>query len=132
MEFLLHEVGLRKRRALAEELLRQSSPPTPNDVVYVSVAVDGLIDGAHRSRQFLRSYRPRVINGSRRTAISWTTAASCCAVVELLLNGAIPNRGLVTQEEIPLESFGETNFGRLLSDSALDLARVGDPHAAQG
>jgi saccharopine dehydrogenase-like NADP-dependent oxidoreductase len=131
MEFLLHEVGLRKQRHLAEALLRQGSPPTPDDVVYVSVGADGLIDGAQRSRQFLRSYRPRVINGLHRTAISWTTAASTCAVVELLLSGAIPSRGLVKQEEIPLEPFSETSFGRLLADSAPGLAGVGDPHARE-
>jgi saccharopine dehydrogenase-like NADP-dependent oxidoreductase len=118
MDFLLHELGLREQREIAEALLRQGSPPTPDDVVYVSVGADGEADGAHRSREFVRSYRPRMINGSHRTAISWTTAASACAVVELLLGGAVPARGLVKQEEIPLSSFRETSFGRLLADSA--------------
>ena len=130
MSFLLDEVGLRMQRDLAAALLRQSCPPTPDDVVYVSVEADGVIDEAQHSREFVRSYRPRVINGRRKTAISWTTAASACAVIELLLNGAIPDRGLVRQEEIPLESFNETSFGRLLVDSALGLASVGDPEAA--
>jgi saccharopine dehydrogenase-like NADP-dependent oxidoreductase len=130
MQFLLHEVGLGRKRELAEALLRQSSPPTPDDVVYVSVGADGLIDGAQHSRRFLRSYRPRVINGYQRTAISWTTATSACAVVELLLGGAIPNRGLVRQEEIPLEAFSETGFGRRLAESATGVARAGEPRPA--
>jgi saccharopine dehydrogenase-like NADP-dependent oxidoreductase len=73
-----------------------------------------------------------VINGHERTAISWTTATSACSVVELLLNGAIPNRGLVRQEEIPLEAFSETGFGRRLADSAVGVAGASHPGPARG
>ena len=51
-----------------------------------------------------------------RTAIAWTTAASLVAVVELVSQGTLPQRGFVKQEDIPLRAFLNTTTGRLFAE----------------
>ncbi|MCK4837907.1 MAG: L-lysine dehydrogenase, partial [Desulfobulbaceae bacterium] len=68
--------------------------------------------------EFVNAYRPVGIAGRRWRAISWTTAASACAVIELVSNGTLPDKGFIKQEEIDLEKFMETKNGRLYSGRA--------------
>jgi saccharopine dehydrogenase-like NADP-dependent oxidoreductase len=44
-------------------------------------------------------------------AISWTTAASLCAVIEMVRDGVLPQMGFLKQEEIPLDAFFKTKNG---------------------
>jgi saccharopine dehydrogenase-like NADP-dependent oxidoreductase len=46
------------------------------------------------------------------SAIQITTAASICAVLDLLASGHLPARGFVRQEEIGLDLFLANRFGR--------------------
>jgi saccharopine dehydrogenase (NAD+, L-lysine-forming) len=48
-----------------------------------------------------------------QTAIAWTTSASAVAVIELVRDGVLPQRGFLKQEEIPLDKFLTTKTGRL-------------------
>ena len=58
---------------------------------------------------------PIDLAGGMQTAIAWTTSASVVAVIELVRDGALPQRGFLKQEEIPLEQFLATSTGRLFS-----------------
>ena len=49
--------------------------------------------------------RPIDIDGKEWRAISWTTAASLCAVIEMVRDGVLPQQGFLKQEEIPLDAF---------------------------
>ena len=42
-----------------------------------------------------------------------TTAAGISAVLDLLAEGRLPGRGLVRQEDVPLEVFLANRFGRV-------------------
>ncbi|MEY4848118.1 MAG: hypothetical protein RLZZ36_1231, partial [Pseudomonadota bacterium] len=66
---------------------------------------------------FVRAYYPRVIGGQSRTAIAWTTSASVVAVIEMVREGVLPQRGFLKQEEIPLEAFLATRTGALYRES---------------
>jgi saccharopine dehydrogenase-like NADP-dependent oxidoreductase len=88
MRFFFDELGLRDRRELAGEILVNAKPP-----VYV------------------RAYQPLSINGRPWRAISWTTAASAAAVVELVAAGRLPASGFIAQEDIPFEALLETRNG---------------------
>jgi saccharopine dehydrogenase-like NADP-dependent oxidoreductase len=44
-------------------------------------------------------------------AISWTTAASAAAVVELVADGRLPPRGFIKQEEICFDDLLSTTNG---------------------
>ncbi|RPJ76616.1 MAG: L-lysine dehydrogenase [Desulfobacteraceae bacterium] len=113
MNFFFHELLMREDRHRAGEILVHAKPQVNEDVVYIHVAVEGW-QGRHLSREeFVRAYYPLEIAGRRWRAISWTTAASACAVVEMVSNGTIPGKGLLKQEEIPLSEFLKTRNGRL-------------------
>lgn len=112
MNFFFHELLMRDDRAKAGEILVNAKPPVSEDVVYVHAAAEGWRHGRLKREEFVRAYYPKVISGRRWRAISWTTAASVCAVIELVNNGTLPGRGFIKQEEILLEQFLETHNGR--------------------
>ena len=47
-------------------------------------------------------------------AISWTTAASVAAIIELVALGKLPQKGFIKQENISLEDFFNTQNGLYL------------------
>jgi saccharopine dehydrogenase-like NADP-dependent oxidoreductase len=118
MRFFFDELGLRDRRALAGEILVNAKPPVDDDVVYLHAAVEGLAVGIGDTapgqlsrKQYVRAYQPLDINGRPWRAISWTTAASAVAVVELVASGRLPNSGFLAQENIPFDALLETRNG---------------------
>lgn len=118
MNFFFHELLMRDRRELAGEILTNAKPPVDDDVVYVHVAAEGLIDGQMRRREFVRAYRPVEIAGHRRTAIAWTTASSVAAVIQLVREEQLPQVGFVRQEDIALDAFLATAAGQRYDTAA--------------
>ncbi len=53
------------------------------------------------------------IMGKKWRAISWTTAASIAAVVEMVADQKLPQKGFLKQEEIDFSTFLETQNGQL-------------------
>ncbi|HET7033741.1 MAG TPA: saccharopine dehydrogenase C-terminal domain-containing protein [Casimicrobiaceae bacterium] len=113
MNFFFHELLMRERRDLAGEILTNAKPPVNDDVVYVHVSAEGTLSGRLQRREFVRAYRPIELAGGMQTAIAWTTSASVVAVIEMVRDGALPQRGFLKQEEIPLARFLTTTTGRL-------------------
>jgi saccharopine dehydrogenase-like NADP-dependent oxidoreductase len=122
MNFFLHELLMRNDRAHAGEILVNAKPPVSDDVVYIHVSVEGWIGGSLQRDEFVRSYLPREIAGEMRRTIAWTTAASICAVVEMVHRGVLPGRGFIRQEEIAMDDFLATHSGRLYA---------GEPHGGR-
>jgi len=117
MRFFFDELGLRDRRELAGELLVEAKPPVDDDVVYLHAAVEGSNSDGHSYRkQYVRAYQPLEINGRLWRAISWTTAASAAAVVELVADGRLPQSGFIKQEEIAFADLLSTKNGALFGD----------------
>ncbi len=115
MNFFFHELLMRDRRKEAGEILVNAKPPVEDDVVYVHVAAEGTLDGRLQRREFVRGYRPIDVAGKRRTAIAWTTAGSVVAVIEMVRDGSLPDRGFLKQEQIPLSGFLKTRTASLYS-----------------
>ena len=59
------------------------------------------------------SFYPMEIEGKKWRAISWTTAASLVAVVEMVASITLPQKGFLKQEEIPFDKFLKTPTGAL-------------------
>lgn len=112
MRFLLYELILKDRRELIEEILTQAKPPVQEDVVYVYAVVEGWKNDHLEREEFYHAYSPKIIDGQHWRAISWTTAASIVAVVELVADGKLPQNGFIKQEEISLESLLNTTTGQ--------------------
>ena len=118
MRFFFDELGLRDRRELAGEILVNAKPPVDDDVVYLHAAVEGrsrgdsdTAPGQLARKQYVRAYQPLRINDRVWRAISWTTAASAVAVVELVAAGKLPGAGFISQEDIPLAALLATSNG---------------------
>ena len=113
MNFFFHELLMEEDRALAGKILTHAKPPVNDDMVYIHAAVEGDQNGALLREEFVRSYRPQIIDGKFWRAISWTTAASVAAVIEMVSAGTLPQKGFIKQEEIPLKDFLKTRNGHL-------------------
>jgi saccharopine dehydrogenase-like NADP-dependent oxidoreductase len=46
-----------------------------------------------------------------RSAIQITTASGICAMLDMLANGVLPQRGFIRQEEVALSAFLSNRFG---------------------
>jgi TRAP-type mannitol/chloroaromatic compound transport system permease large subunit len=88
-------------------------PPVSEDVVFTHVAVEGQIDGEMRREERSGEFGPIKVGDIEWRAISWTTACSVAAVVEMVSSGALPARGFIKQEEIPLDEYLATANGGL-------------------
>ncbi len=113
MNFYFHELLMREDRKKAGEILVNAKPPVNDDVVYVHASAEGWQQGHLVREEFVNAYRPLEIAGRRWRAISWTTAASACAVIELVSNGTLADKGFIKQEEINFDKFMMTHNGRL-------------------
>ena len=58
MNFFFHELLMRERRDLAGEILTNAKPPVNDDIVYVHVSSEGMLDARLQRREFVRAYRP--------------------------------------------------------------------------
>ena len=105
MNFYFHELLMREDRKKAGEILVNAKPPVSEDVVYVHVSAEGLIRGKLQREEFVRAYKPVEIAGKMRTAISWTTAASAVAIIDMVRSGALPDQGFLKQEDVSLSEF---------------------------
>ena len=119
MNFYFHELLLREDRQRAGEILVHAKPPVNDDVVYVHASAEGWRHGQLLREEFVNAYRPREIAGRQWRAISWTTAASVCAVIELVSCGTLPAKGFIKQEEIDFADFLKTKNGRLYAEQDL-------------
>ncbi|GAA1736629.1 saccharopine dehydrogenase family protein [Aeromicrobium alkaliterrae] len=117
MHFLFDELGLRDERELVSRVLQDAKPPVSDDIVYLHAAVEGVKDGLAFRENYVRGYLPTDVGGRRWRAISWTTAASAVAVVELVAEGRLPDTGFVRQEDIALTDLKSTNAGRLFAEA---------------
>ncbi len=113
MNFFFHELLMRERREEAGAILVNAKPPVDDDIVYVHASAEGTLDGVLRRFEFVRGYRPLEVAGKRRTAISWTTAGSVVAVIEMVRDGKLPATGFLKQEDIALSDFLATPTGGL-------------------
>jgi len=112
MKFFFNELFMRKDRQKAGEILVNAKPPVNDDVVFVHAAVEGQQVRKLMREEFVRSFYPLEIAGESWRAIAWTTAASVCAVVDLVSRGILPQKGFVRQEDIPLDQFFKTPTGQ--------------------
>jgi saccharopine dehydrogenase-like NADP-dependent oxidoreductase len=111
MNFLIHELHLNADRKQLEDILKNAKPVVQDDVVIAYAVVEGWKNGELRRSEFSKSYSPIVINVHTWRAISWTTAASIVAVIEMVSYGWLPEKGFIKQEEIPLLDFLKTKCG---------------------
>jgi len=112
MKFLIQELILKHDRETLTRVLENAKPPVKEDVVYVYAVVEGWKKGTIFRNEYYNAFHPKEIEGRTWRAISWTTAASLAAVVEMVENGSLPATGFIKQEDIPFDKFLETENGQ--------------------
>jgi saccharopine dehydrogenase-like NADP-dependent oxidoreductase len=109
----MYELILKDDKTLLEEILKNAKPPVDEDVVYVYAVVEGWKKKTLYRSEYFNAFYPIKIQGQMWRAISWTTAASLVAVIELVAKGVLPQKGFIKQEEIPFQEFLKTQSGQL-------------------
>ena len=119
MKALLHDLRLKDRRHILEDILEHALPTTLQDVVIVFVTVEGLRDGRLEQDTFAHKIYSHMLAGKMRSAIQITTASSLCAMLDMLASGQLPQHGLVRQESVALPAFLANRFGQVFAAQAL-------------
>jgi len=131
MKALLNDLRLRDRRDLLKDILENAVPATMQDVVIVFVTVSGLKGGHLVQETYAHKIYAQPIAGHLLSAIQITTAASLCAVLDLLAQGKLPVTGFVRQEEIALADFLGNRFGRVYAASDAEPLVAARPHLVE-
>ena len=113
MKFLMYELILKEDNEALVRMLSTAKPPVEEDVVYVYAVVEGWKRNTLSRKEYFNTFYPIEIEGKKWRAISWTTAASLVAVVEMVATQKLPQKGFLKQEEIPFDKFLETPTGSL-------------------
>ncbi|HTN36994.1 MAG TPA: saccharopine dehydrogenase C-terminal domain-containing protein [Arachidicoccus sp.] len=112
MKFLLTDMGFAHKKEALKALLDEQLPFSPQDKVLVFIAVTGKIKGRFMEKIFTRTIRNQEIGGKDFTAIQVTTAGAACAVIDLHVQGKLPGKGFVRQEDVHLKDLMESEFAR--------------------
>lgn len=112
MRFLMNDLKLNENRALLKNILEAALPKTCQDTVLMYVAVSGQQNGYFVEETYVKKMSPQKIGSLSLTAIQLSTAASACAVVDLMLQAPDVPTGFIKQESIPLAAFLGNRFGR--------------------
>lgn len=105
------QLGLLDRRPILKEVLEAAIPITKQDVVLVFASVCGMREGRLEQETYAKKIYSRQVNGQLLSAIQVTTAAGICTMVDLVLQGRLPDKGLIRQEQAKLDDFLANRFG---------------------
>jgi saccharopine dehydrogenase-like NADP-dependent oxidoreductase len=111
-KILVQDLRLGERRELLKDIFEYALPTTMQDVVLVFVTASGHIGGRFVQQSYANKIYSAPVASIERTAIQITTAGGICAVLDLLAQNRLPQKGLVRQEEIPLATFLANRFGK--------------------
>ena len=111
IKMLVRDLRLDRRRDLLKDVLETAIPMTRQDVVLVFVTVTGEREGRLQQDTYAKKIYAREIEGRLFSAIQVTTAAGICAMVDLLVEGKLPQAGFVRQEQASLSDFLGNRFG---------------------
>lgn len=113
MKLLLYDLLMKDNRKQAKAILENALPLVEEDIVLLYAAVEGIENGVLKRKEFSESYRNITIEGKDWRAISWTTACSISAVVDMVAEGKLKNKGFIKQEEIPFDMFIQSHYGSM-------------------
>jgi saccharopine dehydrogenase-like NADP-dependent oxidoreductase len=112
VKILIRDLRLGLRRDILKDVFEAAIPMTTQDLVLIFVSVTGQKLGRLTQETFVRKVYAKQVKGKLLSAIQLTTAAGVCAMVDLMIAGKIPQRGLIRQEQVSLELFLGNRFGR--------------------
>jgi len=112
IKMLVRDLRLGLRRDVMKDVLETAIPITYQDVVLIFVTASGWQKGLLTQESAARKIYSQEIGGRLMSAIQVTTAAGICAMCDLLVEGKLPQKGFVRQEQAKLSDFLANRFGR--------------------
>jgi saccharopine dehydrogenase-like NADP-dependent oxidoreductase len=112
IKFLLDDLAMRDHRDELGRIFDRAIPTTMQDQIVIYVSAIGMVRGKLTERTYANAVLHKVIDGEEWTGIQITTAAGVCAVLDLLMQGRIPQQGFVRMEQIAYPDFIANRFGR--------------------
>jgi saccharopine dehydrogenase-like NADP-dependent oxidoreductase len=112
VKMLVRDLRLGLRRDIMKDVLETAIPITYQDVVLIFVTVSGWMDGRLTQESYAKKIYAQNVGSRLMSAIQITTAAGICAMCDLLVQGKLPQKGFVKQEEAVLSDFLSNRFGR--------------------
>jgi saccharopine dehydrogenase-like NADP-dependent oxidoreductase len=112
VKMLVRDLRLGMRRDIMKDVLETAIPITYQDVVLIFVTVSGWMEGRLTQESYAKKIYSQTVGDRLMSAIQITTAAGICAMCDLLVNGKLPQKGFVRQEEAKLPDFLANRFGR--------------------
>lgn len=111
MRLMLNDLKLRDRPDMLKDILENAIPATTQDVVMIWVSASGMQNGRFMQETYVTKVYSGEVEGRECSAIQITTAASVCAVIDMMRDGKLPQKGFVKQEEVNLDDFLNNRFG---------------------
>lgn len=124
MKLLLEDLRFHEAPDEIVKRLAYALPPNDEDRVLMHISAEGAIGGRTQTKTIVAKYDPLPIDGKKRPAILWTTAASIAGVIEMAGKGTLPSKGFVKQEDIPLPAFLQTKYGQLYAKYCPQLSEL--------
>ncbi|MGC9954037.1 MAG: saccharopine dehydrogenase C-terminal domain-containing protein [Rhizomicrobium sp.] len=112
VKMLVRDLRLGMRREILKDVLETAIPITYQDVVLIFVTVSGWRDGLLTQESYAKKIYAQTVGDRLMSAIQVTTAAGICAMCDLLVDGKLPQKGFVRQEETKLADFLSNRFGK--------------------
>ena len=117
LKLLLQDLRLGERREICKDIFEYALPSTEQDVVLIFVTVTGEKNGRFSQESFAQKVYARPVYGRDATAIQITTASGICAMVDLMREGKLPQKGFVRQEDTNFKDFIDNRFGANYAES---------------
>src|SRR4029077_15642539 len=99
VKMLVRDLRLGLRREILKDVLETAIPITYQDVVLIFVTVSGMREGRLTQESYAKKIYAQTVGDKLMSAIQVTTAAGICAMCDMLVDGKLPQKGFVRQEE---------------------------------
>jgi saccharopine dehydrogenase-like NADP-dependent oxidoreductase len=113
IKLLFNELKLRNDPETLIKILTNALPSDIQDRVLIHCQIEGKISGKTQIREFTADYPAIELFSQMQTAISWTTAASIAAIIELAMKNKLGKYGFKKLDNINIEDFLATQMGQL-------------------
>lgn len=124
MRFLINDLKMKDKQDMLVKILDDAIPATKQDVVLVYVSASGHKNGHYLNETIATKIYSGMIEGMECSGIQITTAGAACAVIDLVREGKLPQRGFIKQEDIKLEDFLNNRFGKVYAPGKVTAKAV--------
>ncbi|MBI5851411.1 MAG: saccharopine dehydrogenase NADP-binding domain-containing protein [Planctomycetes bacterium] len=112
LKFLLKDLQMEDHQDELKRIFERALPGTYQDQIVIFVSATGQYRSRLTERTWAKTVYHQEIDGHNWSGIQITTAAGVCGVLDLLLQGRLPQRGFVRQEDVSYQDFIQNRFGR--------------------